>query len=436
MKRTSYIKDVPRLSGTKTVVAGWIDNLKDLGKLKFIWLRDRTGTIQVTVVKGKAPDAVVLAAEQLGLHDFLSVEGVVPEKIQAKVGLEILPSKIEVLAPSERPLPLDVANATECNLETRLDWRPVDLRNPKELAVLTIQAKVIEGMEEFLEKEKCTRVFTPCIIGTPSESGSELFPVAYFDKTAYLRQDPQLHRQMLMVAGMDRIYDIGPSWRAESSHTPRHLCEHRGCAVEISFIDDETEVMRFEEQLVINAIKKVASDCKDELQLLNKTVEIPSAPFPELRFPQIYEILEQMGKKIPYGEDYDRESEQLLAGYVKKEYGHDFFFVNHFPFGVKPFYVMKSDEPYWARSVDLMYKGLEQSSGGQREHRYNEIVNQAKEKKMNLENLKWFTEVFKYGAPPHGGFNIGIERFTMQLLDLSNVREATPFPRAPERLVP
>ncbi len=207
--------------------------------------------------------------------------------------------------------------------------------------------------------------------------------------------------------------------------------------MELGFIRDEYEVMRVEENLVRGGLKKVKEECKEELELLNREAEVSSTPFPELKFPKIYEILEEFGKKIPFGEDYDRESEAILANYVKEKYKCDFFFVNRFPFKVKPFYVMRVDEePQWARSVDLVYKGLEVSSGGQREHRYEKIVEQLKEKGISLVGMQWFTEHFKYGAPPHGGFNIGIERVTMQLLDLSNVREAVLFPRTPERLLP
>ncbi|HDD39734.1 MAG TPA: aspartate--tRNA(Asn) ligase, partial [Nitrososphaeria archaeon] len=183
-------------------------------------------------------------------------------------------------------------------------------------------------------------------------------------------------------------------------------------------------------------IKKVVEKCEDELRLLEKEVDVPKTPFPVLTFPEIYDILEDMGKKIPYGEDLDREAEKLLAKYVKEKYDHDFFFIDRFPYRVKPFYVMKIDGTEWARSIDLIYKGLELSSGGQREHRYERLVQQIKEKGLDIENFRWFIEHFRYGAPPHGGFAVGIERLTMALLDLENIREATPFPRTPDRMLP
>jgi aspartyl-tRNA synthetase len=200
---------------------------------------------------------------------------------------------------------------------------------------------------------------------------------------------------------------------------------------------DESDMMRVEEEMVASAMKNVADNCEKELKTLGINVTIPKRPFPELSFPKIYEILEEMGKKIKFGEDYDRESEELLSKHVAEKYKSDFFFINRFPSKVKPFYVMKVDEePQWARSVDLIYRGMEQSSGGQREHRYEKIMQQVKEKKLDPETVKWFTEVFKYGVPPHGGFCLGLERFTMQLLNLKNIKEAVLFSRYPGRIQP
>jgi len=202
-------------------------------------------------------------------------------------------------------------------------------------------------------------------------------------------------------------------------------------------MEDESDMIRVEEALVVATLQRVKEACADELELLHAAIRIPPRPFPELRFPQIYEILEELGKPIGYGEDYDRESEMLLWKYVREKYGTDFFFVNRFPFRVKPFYVMRvDDDPRWARSVDLLYKGLELSSGGQREHRYDRIIQQLQEKEMTVESMEWFTKFFKYGVPPHGGFCLGIERLVMQLLNVGNIREVTLFPRTPERMLP
>ena len=432
--RTHYTRDIK--SGEITI-SGWVSTIRDLGKVKFLIVRDSKGIAQVTMKKGFVDESLLKIVDRLSQEDVISVRGLVVERKNAPGGKEIIPNRIDIISKAETPIPIDISGKIESNLDVRLDWRVLDLRRPEVMTLFKVQAKLIEGMAEHLGDEGFLQVFTPCIMGSASESGAEVFPVVYFEKEAFLRQDPQLHRQLLIAAGFDKIFDLGPNWRAEPSHTPRHICEYRACAVEFGFMNDESEMIRVEESLIVAALKKIKKDCEEELSLLKKEVNIPKKPFPELSFPKIYEILEDFGKKIEFGEDYDRESETLLWKYVKEKYGHDFFFVNRFPFKIKPFYVMKVDDnPKWARSVDLLYKGLELSSGGQREHRYEKIISQIKEKGMNVETMEWFTKFFKYGVPPHGGFCIGIERLMMQLLDLGNIREAALFPRAPERLLP
>ena len=263
------------------------------------------------------------------------------------------------------------------------------------------------------------------------------FKIDYFGSQAFLRQDPQLHRQLAIAGGLDKIYDLGPSWRAEQSHTPRHLCEHHTCAVEFGFLSDELDTERVEEALISYSISKIAEESRPELEILNVKVETPQTPFPEIRFPEVYDILKEYGKVVPFGEEPDREGEAILAKHVKEKTGSDFFFMNRFPFAVKPFYVMRNDEdPRWARSVDLVYRGMELSSGGQREHRHSKLIDQVKMKGMNETEIAWFTDNFRYGVPPHGGFALGIERTVMQLLGIENIREVCLFPRTPERLKP
>ncbi len=436
MLRTHYANEITeKLDGKKVVVGGWVKVVREHGKIKFLIVKDRSGDIQITIKEGESPKQVLDCLKTLGKEYVVLVSGLVKKNNQAPKGAEIMPEKIDILSKAETPLPLDMN--IKSGLDKRLDWRSIDLRKPDVMAIFKIQSKIVEGMEDFLRKSGFIQVFTPCIIGATSEGGADVFPVVYFQQEAFLRQDPQLHRELLIAGGFDKIFDLGPSWRAEPSHTTRHMCEHRGCAVELAFISDETDTMRLEEDLVISGFQRVERDCKEELELLGKKIIIPKKPFPELRFPEIYDILAKMGSKVEHGEEYGREDEKLLGDYVAKKYKHEFFFVNRFPFKVKPFYVMRvDDDPQWARSVDMMFKGLEMSSGGQREHRYDKLIQQVKEKKMSLEGVKWFTEFFRYGVPPMGGFNIGIERLTQMLLDLENIREATTFPRAPERLMP
>jgi len=423
--------------GKEVELAGWVHAKRDLGDLIFVILRDRSGIIQVVAKKGDVDEKVHKALREIGKESVAIVRGRVKASKAAPGGREVLPSSVEVLSEAASEIPVDVTEKVKAELPVRLDNRVLDLRKPRNLAIFKIQSALVQGMEEWLDANGYLKTFTPCLMGAASESGAEVFPVIYFQKEAVLRQDPQLHRQLSILAGFDKVYDLGPSWRAELSHTTRHLCEYRGCAVELAFIKDEEDVMRVQEQIVVAALKKVLETCEAELELLGKKIEIPKTPFPTLRFPEVYRILESMGKRIPHGRDYDTEGERLLGEYVKKNFKTDWFFVAGFPFIDKPFYVMRFDKaPEWARSVDLVYKGTEMSSGGQREHRYDQLIKNIRDKKMKPELLEWFTKFFRYGAPPHGGFCIGIERLTMQLLDLDNVREAALFPRDPERLLP
>jgi len=437
LKRTHYTDEIENAKGETVVLAGWVHDIKDLARARFIWLRDREGVAQVTIIKPNATPEILKISENLGKEDVIVVEGIPVKERIAKVGSEITPTKIELVTKAEAAVPLDVSGKIESNLDARLDWRVIDLRRKENLAIFILQSKLVEGMVEYLEQNGYLQVFTPCLLGGTSEGGAEVFKVDYFGKEAFLRQDPQLHRQLCIAAGFDKIYDLGPNWRAELSHTPRHLCEHRGMAVEFGFMQDESDMMRLEEQVVVAGMEKVKEGCPRELELLQMQIEIPTTPFPEMRFPEIYGILEEYGKKIPRGSDLDKEGETLLTKHVREKHKADAFFINRFPSKVKPFYVMRVDEdPEWTRGVDLVYRDIEQSSGGQREHRYEKIMNQLLEGKVNAEAMKWFTEPFKFGVPPHGGFCLGIERFTMALLRKENVKETTLFPRTPERLLP
>ncbi|MEM5797658.1 MAG: aspartate--tRNA(Asn) ligase [Candidatus Aenigmatarchaeota archaeon] len=436
MKRTHFTSELKEAVGKNVVVKGWVHDIRLLGGINFLLLRDFDGIVQVTIQKSASPK-ILEKIKMLHNEDIIEVKGVVQKTSKTKSGIEIVPEEIVKISSAEPILPLDPRRVTRSNLATRLDWRSLDLRSPENLAIFKIQSKLMVAFEEYLLNNKFIKVFTPSIIGGISEGGSDVFPVVYFDKQAFLRQDPQLHRELLIAGGFEKIFETGPSWRAEKSHTVWHMAEHRTVAVEVAFIEDEHDVMRVEEGMVVYALEKVKKECDEQLEILNKEIKVPKTPFPELQFPKIYDILEELGKPIPKGQDLNRESEEALATYIRERFKSEFFFVNRFPYAVKPFYVMKVDEsPEWARSIDLVFKGMEVSSGGQREHRYQKLISQIKEKGLNLNSLKWFTEVFKYGVPPMGGYSLGIERFTMKLLDIANVREATLFPRDTERVLP
>lgn len=437
MERT-FINDITdNLHDKEIVLKGWIHDLRDLAKIKFLLLRDWSGIIQLVIPKAEVSEDVFNL--KLTPETAIEIKGVVNAKAQAKSGKEILVKDMKILSDAET-LPIQVFEKDKAiitDLSKRLDNRCLDLRKPINKAIFRVQSALLEGMRGCLLKKGFMQVFTPCIMGVPSESGSEVFNIGYFEKTAFLRQDPQLHRQLTIAGGMEKIFDIGPAWRAEKSHTTKHLCEHRVIAVEFAFLNDEIDTMRIEEEMIISAFKNVKEKCKEDLELLGVELKIPKAPFPELRFPEIYDILEKAGKKLEFGQDLDSEADQVLWEYVKKKYDSEFYFFNRFPSQIKPFYVMfVDDEPNHARSVDLNYRGVELSSGGQREHRYQKILENMKKKDMETESVEWFTKFFKYGVPPHGGFAIGIERLTMTLLGLENIREGVLFPRDPERVTP
>ncbi len=435
-KKRIQIGDIFKKNNKKVVIAGWVDRVRDLSKIKFIIIRDTSGIIQVTGVKGKTPEKIFKDMEKIPRESVVYVSGSIVDSKQAPGGKEINPDEIVVSSKAEE-LPINIFDYSNVELPNRLDWRCLSLRSRRSQITFKIQANLLEGMQEWLNKNGFYQVFTPCLIGTPSESGSEVFEVKFFNKKAFLRQDPQLHRQLAIAGGIEKLYDIGPSWRAEKSHTTKHLTEHRTCAAELAFIDNEYDVMKIEEQVVISALRRVNEKCKEELKELKIELKIPKAPFPVIEFPNVYKILGKMGKKIKEGNDLDTDAEKLLWEYAQKKHpGCDFYFLNKFPHKTKPFYVRGEDDSKYARSTDLYYKGMEMSSGGQRENRYDELMKNVKDRNMNPKSVEWFTKFFKYGVPTHGGFALGIERITMILLGLQNVREAVLFPRDTERLTP
>jgi len=429
--------DLKERIGKKVELFGWVHDVRSLGGISFVLVRNSKGIVQLTVPKKVVTPLLYDLVSSLRQEDVVDCAGIVKESKVARNGIEVVPERLSVLSEADAPLPLDPRGVTSAALDTRLEWRSLELRRPETNAIFRIENAVVNAFEEFLRERGFIRTFTPSILGGISEGGSEVFKIDYYGKPAFLRQDPQLHRQLTIAGGFDRIYDLGTNWRAELSHTPRHISEHRTIAPEIAFITDERDTMRVEEEMVAHAIRKIRDRCSDELGLLKKELEIPKIPFPEVDFPEVYNIVEGMGKRLQRDTDIDDPTQRALAEHVKETSGSDFFFLNRFPSAAKPFYVMRVDEtPEFARSVDLVYKGLELSSGGQREHRHDKIVAQIREKGMNETGLKWFTEPFRYGVPPHGGYSFGIERFIAYLLDISNIKETVLFPRDPDTLQP
>ncbi len=425
----------PSMDGEKVEVAGWVHDKRKLGGLVFIILRDRTGLIQVTLPKKFISPVVFEVARSLSKESVISVNGKVQKEEKAPNGYEIIPESIEILSSAATPLPLDPSGKVDANLDTRLDNRVMDLRRPEVNAVFRIRDVAISAGREFLTESGFIEIQTPNIISTSSEGGTELFPVSYFEKEAFLAQSPQLYKQMMMGTGLDRVFEIATYFRAEEHDTIWHLNEVSAIDCELAFIKDETDVMKVIEALVVAMINGVRERCSQQLDILKKEIPEPKTPFPMLQYEEVLKTLKDEGMKIPFGEDLTTETEKRL-GEIMKEKGHELYFVTKYPLKIKPFYTMPDADPTYSNSFDLEYGGREIVSGSQRVHEHDLLVERIKKKGLNPESFKSYLSAFKYGIPPHGGFGLGIERFLVLLLDLPNIREAVLFPRDRKRLEP
>lgn len=429
MLRTHYSNEVPKKNGTKVKLAGWAERVRVLGKIAFLVLRDRYGRIQVTTKDPK----MIEKFKEITMESFIVVEGEVKLNKEAPNGLEIIPSEVEIISKAHVPLPLDLSGKIESTLKKRLDWRFIDLRQQKHFAIFLLQSEIVHILEEFMQRNGFIRVFTSRLTNVATEGGADYFPVKYFDKQAFLVQSPQLYKESLLAAGYDRVYDVGFVYRAEPHHTPRHLCEYISFDFEM-VTDSMEEIMGLEEEMLRYLFRELKKRCKDILTLYDAKLEFPKK-IPRLTLEEINKILKEQGVETEEG-DLTPQGERAICEYAKKKWKSEFVFVTEFPFATKPFYVMrKSGDPSKAWSFDLLYRGLEITTGGLREHRYEERVKNIKEKGLDPKQY-YHLNFFKYGMPPHGGLAIGVERLTMKILDLPNVREAALLPRDPERLIP
>ena len=312
----------------------------------------------------------------------------------------------------------------------------MDLRKPERRAIFHIRSLVESAFRGYLGGQAFLEVHTPKLAGAGAEGGATLFQTDYFGRRAYLSQSPQLYKQMLMSTGLDRVFEIAPAFRAEPSDTVRHVTEFTSFDGEVAWIERQEDVFAFLEGAVDQAIQRVRVDGKAELALLQASPERPKVPFKRLAYREALEILRGGGKRVRDGDDIDTEGEKLLGQSMAKE-GHAMYFLTGYPAAIKPFYVMAdADDPQYSYSFDLEYKGDEMASGGQREHRYDQLLQRMKEKGLNVENFDFYLKAFRYGMPPHGGWGFGVDRFVHKLLDLPNIREAILFPRDRTRLVP
>ncbi len=431
--RRTWISDVRRHIGERILLKGWVHTVRAIGKLVFIVLRDRTGFVQ-TKLKGQKELAIQLQEEAA-----LKLIGTVIPDPRAPDGVEVDIEELKILSAPVEPPPLQInrpLGVIGMRLETALNHRTLSLRHPEIGSVFKVRAELIWAFREFLRSQGFLEVQTPKIVAAGTEGGTALFPVQYFERTAYLAQSPQFYKQMLVGAGYERVYEVGPVYRAEEHNTARHLNEYISLDYEMGFIDDFREITQLETELLRFMFEHIQRACPKELELYK--IEMPKVPkeIPHLKLSEAAAILKERYNKLVDG-DLDPEGEKLLCEYAKKELGSEFVFVTHYPKAKRPMYAMPNEEdPALTNSFDLLYKGLEITTGGQRIHQYDMLVEGIESRGLNPKDFEFYLEIFKYGMPPHGGLAIGAERLTAQLLNLSNVREASFFPRDRTRLVP
>lgn len=436
MQRT-YIKDLKEHLGKEVSISGWVDIRRDQGKLIFLDFRDITGKIQ-GVILPNAKEAHVVGST-LRPEWVIRVSGKVnprPEKniqkdkLNGDIELEIL--GIEVLG-SANELPFD--KDAEINIDTHLDNLPLTLRREKYSAVFKVQAEIVKNFRDFFNKENFIEFQAPKLIGDDAEGGANSFDVTYFKHTAHLAQSPQLYKQ-IMVGVFERVFAIGNVYRAEKHSTTRHLNEYTSLDIEMAFIKDHTDIMNMENNWLIYLMNELSNKYSQEFKLWNATLPIVPKEIPKLslREAQIL-ITKETGKDCTNEPDLEPEHERWLCDYAKKTFDSDFIFITNFPTAKRPFYTCRDEkDPTYTKGFDLLFRGVEITTGAQRIHNYDDLISSMKEKKLNPEKFSYYLQAFKSGMPPHGGFGFGLERLTAKLFGIDNVKEATLFPRDINRI--
>jgi len=427
MEKRIPISEVFKTKSKKVEIAGWVKNSRALGKIKFLILRDMTGEIQVTAVDKEVDKKIFEMMDRISRESVISVFGEIKETKQAPGGKEIVPNKIEIINKAEEILPIDVSENSKTELPKRLDYRFLDFHRKKVQAIYKIQNVITNSFREHFYKKGFFEIQPPCIISAASEGGTELFPVQYFEKKAYLAQSPQLYKQML-ACSMEKVFTIAPVWRAEKHNTTRHINEIRQMDIEVAF-KNQFEIMKEEEEVVADIVKNVLEKCKEELEILGvKNLKIPKGIYLTYE-----EAIKKVGGKI--GEDFTPEQEIKLC----EMYPGDLIFTHSWPSSLKPFYIMPKDEKadsQVSEGFDALYLGVEITSGGQRIHLPELLIKRIKMKGLNPKNFESYIDSFRYGAPYHSGWSIGLERITQKICGLDNIKEATMFPRDRDRLTP
>lgn len=444
MERT-YISDALSAVGQRILVQGFVDNLRDSKYMAFLVLKDITGKIQITIEKETHPE-LCQAVSQLSEDSVISVTGTVAANDYVKLhGLELIPENIRIESVAEAlPIARKAIPATKkkkaverSSIDQRIDYRWIDLRTRENQLMFQVQTAMVNAMRQFLLNQNFLEIHTPKLIGAASESGADVFEVKYFDRSAYLAQSPQFYKQMAMASGFERIFEVGPVFRAEKSNTSRHTTEFTGFDLEFSYIDSYQDVMDMEANLLTHMLGEISQRYGSQIrETFGTETIVPTLPFPSIDLASLYEELERKyGYTVDESEkgDLTTEAEQLSYRWVQETYGHEFLFVTGFHADKRAFYHMR-DENGIPMGYDLIWRGVEITTGAQREHRYDILKKQAAEKGLE-EDVRFYLEFFQYGCPPHGGFGIGVDRLTMLLLNLG-IKEAMFLFRGPNRLNP
>jgi nondiscriminating aspartyl-tRNA synthetase len=434
MKRTP-INDLFQHVGQTVCIEGFVGANRNLGRMQFLAINDGTGTAQIANdKKGETGQLFAESIKALTKGSTVRIEGTVT-KLEKSPFIEVIPSSVTATSHAEAPLPIQA----DSSLDLQMDHRHVSLRDPKNHLIFCIQTTFEHALREFWVKRGFVEIHSPKLMGTPSESGAELFELDYFGRKAYLAQSPQFYKQMAMAAGMGSVFEIGPVFRANPSFTSRHDTEFTSVDMEMSWVNSHEDVMAMEEALLTHAFKQVKKKHGKEIQeLFGINIKVPSTPFPRIAFADAIQLLEkQFNHKIPAGSDLDPQGERYLHDHFRKTTGHDFVFVTDYPAKFRAFYHMRyPDRPDTTKSFDLLYRGLEITTGAQREHRLDVLAQQAAEKGLSQGPLQHYFNFFRHGCPPHGGCGIGLTRILMKMLDLENVRQVTFLYRGPNRLEP
>ena len=436
------IKNLSALDDGPVTVSGWVDTVRDQKKVQFVVLRDESGAVQLVNPRTTDADGVVVADEPattisgLAQGTFVTVTGTLKHDERVKLGgIEVKLDSLTVVGEAIADTPI----AADSSLDKRMDWRFLDLRNPKQNLIFRLQTTFEHALRTYWIDNDFIELHTPKLMASASESRAELFEVKYFDTTAYLAQSPQFFKQMAQSAGFGKIFEVGPAFRADPSFTSRHATEFTSVDSEISWIDSHDDVMQLHEDLIVAAFTAVkAKHGAEVLELFGVEVTVPATPFPRIPLAEAKEIVKSRGYEVPRADDdMDPEGERQIAAYVAEKFGHEFVFLTDYASSIRPFYHMRHEgDASITKSYDLIFNGTEISTGAQREHRIEVLEAQAIEKGLDPKEIEGYLDFFRYGVPSHGGFGMGLARVLMLMLHQASIREVTYLFRGPTRLEP